>query len=45
MFVDGCDDTLGIVTGIDTNRALRLLAADDASVLLKRSDSDFFDNH
>ena len=45
MFVDGRDDTLGIVPGINADRTLRFLAADDASVLLKSSDSDFFDDH
>ena len=45
MLVNGFDDCIGIVAGIDADRALRFLAADDAGVLLKCGDSDFFDDH
>src|SRR5437588_4154061 len=45
VFVDGFNDAFGIVAGIDADRALRFLAADDARVLLKGSDSDFLDDH
>jgi hypothetical protein len=36
---------VGIVTRIDTDRALRLFAANHASVLLKCGDRDGFDDH
>jgi hypothetical protein len=45
VFVYGRNDRRGIVTGIDTDRELCLFTSDDARVLLKSRDRDFFNNH
>src|SRR4051794_8962634 len=45
MTVDGFNDHVGVVTGIDADCAAGVFTADDACVLLKSSDGQFFDNH
>src|SRR5262245_16293869 len=43
--VECLDNPFSLVSRIDTDRLFGFLAADYASVLLERSDSDFFDDH
>src|SRR5712692_2953606 len=45
VFVDCLNNFVRRIAGIDTDRALRSLAADNAGVLLKSRDRDFFDDH
>ena len=45
VFVDSADNFFRIIPGIDTDRAFGLLTTEDAGVLLKSRNSDFFDNH
>ena len=43
--VNGADDALRVITRINADGLARLLATNDACVLLKGGDSKFFDDH
>jgi hypothetical protein len=45
MLVDGLNDRVGIVAGIDADCPLGLLASHHASMLLEGGGCDLFDDH